>query len=141
MRDWHEFNRGIADEFRTSQGTSAGRFTNRPLLLLTTTGARTGQPRTVPLVYSRDGDRLVVLASKGGEPTNPDWYHNLLANPAVTVELPGETFRAIASIAAGAERRRLFDQHAAEMPFFRDYERTAPRQIPVVVLTRLDDAT
>jgi deazaflavin-dependent oxidoreductase (nitroreductase family) len=136
MRDWDEFNRGVIDEFRATDGKAAGRFTDRPLLLLTTTGARTGQPRTIPLVYSRDGDRIVVIASKGGEPTNPDWYHNLVANPAVTVELPGETYPATASIAEGAERRRLFDQQAADMPFFWDYERTTARQIPVVVLER-----
>jgi deazaflavin-dependent oxidoreductase (nitroreductase family) len=140
LRDWDTFNRDVIEEFRATGGKRAGRFTNRPLLLLTTTGARSGLPRTIPLVYSRDGDRLVVIASKGGESTNPDWYHNLLANPTVTVELPGETFRATASIAEGAERRRLFDQQAAQMPFFAEYERTTPRRIPVVVLTRLDSA-
>jgi deazaflavin-dependent oxidoreductase (nitroreductase family) len=138
MRDWDQFNRGVIEEFRGTGGKTAGRFTGRPLLLLTTTGAKTGRPRTVPLVYSRDGDRLVVIASKGGEPTNPDWYHNLLANPTVTVELPGETFRAAATVADGAERRRLFDQQAALMPFFAEYERTTARQIPVVILERLD---
>jgi deazaflavin-dependent oxidoreductase (nitroreductase family) len=137
MRDWDEFNRGIVDEFRETAGKVSGRFANRPLMLLTTTGARSGLPRTVPLVYSRDGDDIVVIASKGGEPTNPDWYHNLVANPIVTVELPGDTFRARAVVAQGDERRHLFDQQAAQMPFFADYERTTPRQIPVVVLERI----
>jgi len=137
MRDWDDFNRGLIEEFRATGGKVTGRCANRPLLLLTTTGARSGLPRTVPLVYTRDGDRIVVIASKGGEPTNPDWYHNLGANPIVTVELPGDTFQARASVADGDERQRLFDQQAAEMPFFAEYERTTPRQIPVVVLERI----
>src|SRR5687767_1278791 len=91
MRDWNDFNRGIVEEFRATGGKVRGRFANRPLMLLTTTGAKTGLPRTTPLVYTTDGDRVVVIASKGGAPTNPDWYHNLVANPIVTVELPGET--------------------------------------------------
>ncbi|HEX5499129.1 MAG TPA: nitroreductase/quinone reductase family protein, partial [Thermomicrobiales bacterium] len=91
-------------------------------------------------LYSTDGDRFVVIASKGGEPTNPDWYHNLLANPEATIEVGGETFPVRATIAAGAERRRLFDQQAAQMPFFADYERNTPREIPVIVLTRRDPA-
>src|SRR5262245_16671674 len=140
MRDWEQFNRGVIEEFRATGGKAAGRFTGRPLLMLTTTGARSGQPRTVPLLYSHDGDRVVVIASKGGEPSNPDWYHNLVANPTVTVELPGETYRARATVAQGAERRRLFDQQAAQMPFFAEYERTTAREIPVVVFERLDQS-
>jgi deazaflavin-dependent oxidoreductase (nitroreductase family) len=137
MRDWDDFNRGIVEEFRATGGHLTGRFATRPILLLTTTGARTGLPRTVPLVYTTDGDRFVVIASKGGEPTNPDWYHNLVAHPAVTVELPGDTFLARATVAHGAERDRLFAQQAAQMPFFADYARTTPRTIPVIVLERL----
>jgi deazaflavin-dependent oxidoreductase (nitroreductase family) len=138
MRDWHAFNRGLVEEFRASGGKVTGRFANRPLVLLTTMGARTGLPRTVPLVYTTDGDRIVVTASKGGEPTNPDWYHNLVADPLVTVELPGETFRARAIVPQGEERDRLYNQQAAQMPFFAEYERTTPRKIPVVVLERID---
>jgi deazaflavin-dependent oxidoreductase (nitroreductase family) len=137
MRDWDEFNRGIVEEFRATGGRLTGRFATRPILLLTTTGARTGLPRTVPLVYTTDGDSLVVIASKGGEPTNPDWYHNLVANPIVTVELPGDTYRARAIVTEGAERDRLFAQQAAQMPFFAGYARTTPRTIPVIVLKRL----
>jgi deazaflavin-dependent oxidoreductase (nitroreductase family) len=137
MRDWDAFNRGIVEEFRATGGKVTGRFANRPLVLLTTTGAKTGLARTVPLVYTTDGDRVVVIASKGGEPTNPDWYHNLVANPTVTVELPGDTFQARAVVAEGAERDRLYRQQAAQMPFFAEYERTTPRKIPVVVLERL----
>src|SRR3954463_16516817 len=91
--DRNQFNQDLITEFRANKGVVTGVFANRPLLLLTTIGAKSGQPRTMPLVYTTDGDRLVVIASKGGAPTNPDWYHNLVANPEATVELPGETFR------------------------------------------------
>jgi deazaflavin-dependent oxidoreductase (nitroreductase family) len=138
MRDWEAFNRGVVEHLRANGGVGPGRWADRPLLVLTTTGARSGQPRTTPLIYTTDGDRLVVIASKGGEPTNPDWYHNLLAHPEATVEVGGERFPVRATFAEGAERRRLFDQQAAQMPFFAEYERTTPREIPVVVLTRLD---
>ena len=139
MRDWDQFNRGVVEEFRATEGKTAGRFTGRPLLLLTTTGARSGQPRTVPLLYTRDGDRIVVIASKGGEPTNPAWYHNLVAHPEVTVEVGGETFQSRASVAEGTERERLFNQMAEKMPGFADYQRNTARQIPVILLTRSQD--
>jgi deazaflavin-dependent oxidoreductase (nitroreductase family) len=137
MRDWHAFNEGVVEGFRANGGVGPGRWANQPLLLLTTTGAKSGQPQTIPLIYSTDGDRYVVIASKGGEPTHPDWYRNLVANPDVTLEVGGETFPARAEVAQGAERRRLFDQQAAQMPFFAEYERKTPREIPVVVLTRV----
>lgn len=140
MRDWHEFNRGVVEGFRANGGVGPGRWADRPLLLLTTTGARTGLPRTTPLLYSTDGDRWVVIASKGGEPTHPDWYHNLLAHPEAIVEVGPETIPVRAEAAQGAERRRLFDQQAAQMPFFTEYERTTPRTIPVMVLTARDAA-
>jgi len=138
MRDWQAFNEGVVEGFRASGGVAPGRWANQPLLLLTTIGARSGQPRTTPLLYSTDGDRFVVIASKGGEPTHPDWYRNLVANPDVTLEVGGETFPARAEVAEGSERRRLFDQQAAQMPFFAEYERKTPREIPVVVLSRKD---
>lgn len=137
MRDWHAFNEGVVEGFRANSGVVPGRWAKQPLLLLTTIGARSGQPRTTPLMYSTDGDRYVVIASKGGEPTHPDWYRNLVANPDVTLEVGGETFPARAEVAEGAERRRLFDQQAALMPFFAEYERKTPREIPVVVFTRV----
>src|SRR5581483_3279415 len=101
MRDWEAFNRGVVEHFRAHGGVGPGRWADRPLLVLTTTGAKSGQPRSTPLLYSTDGDRLVVIASKGGEPTNPDWYHNLLAHAEATVEVGGERFPVRASIAAG----------------------------------------
>jgi deazaflavin-dependent oxidoreductase (nitroreductase family) len=136
MRDWQAFNEGVVEAFRANGGMVPGRWTNQPLLLLTTIGARSGLPQTTPLLYSTDGDRYVVIASKGGEPTHPDWYHNLLAHPEATVEVGSESFAVRAQVAEGAERRRLFDQQAALMPFFAEYERTTAREIPVVVLVR-----
>lgn len=108
-----------------------------PLLLLTTTGAKSGETRTTPVAYSRDGDRLVILASKGGAPTNPDWYHNLMAHPLVTVELGTERFQARAVEADDAEYERLYSQHATQMPGFAEYRRKTTRHIPVIILERI----
>src|SRR3954469_15167579 len=138
MRDWQAFNEGVVEGFRASGGGGPGRWATQPLLLLTTIGARSGQPRTTPLLYSTDGDRFVVIASKGGEPTHPDWYHNLLAHSEATVEVGADTFPVRAEAAQGVERWRLVHQQAAQMPFFAEYERTTPRTIPVVILTRSD---
>ena len=136
--DWHAFNDGVVDDFRDHQGTiTRGRFAGRQLLLLTTIGAKSSQPRTAPLAFTRDGEHYVVIASKGGEPTNPDWYHNLVAHPEVTVEVGNERFRAIARVARDAERERLFAAQAAVMPGFAEYQRRATREIPVVVLERI----
>ena len=132
----NNFNRQLIDEFRANNGKVTGPFEGAPLLLLTTTGAKSGQTRTNPVVYTRDGDRLVIIASKGGAPTSPDWYHNLVANPAVTVELPDETFGAKASVARGEEHDRLFAAQAAVMPAFDDYQTKTTRQLPVVILER-----
>lgn len=128
------FNQKIIEQFRAQSGK-----TDHPLhlLLLTTTGAKSGELRTSPLAYSRDGDRFVVLASKGGAPTNPAWYHNVLANPLVTVEVDDDRFQARAIVTEGEERERLFDQHAALMPGFAEYRKKTIRQIPVIVLDRL----
>jgi deazaflavin-dependent oxidoreductase (nitroreductase family) len=131
------FNHEIIEHFRANNGTMlSGPFAGRPLLLLTTTGARTGQPRINPLVYTRDGDHYVVIASKGGAPTNPDWYHNLAANSEVTVEVGAERFPAQARIAGGEERDRLYEAQAARMPGFAEYQRKTTRRIPVIVLHR-----
>jgi len=131
------FNERVIDDFRAHNGQiTSGPFTGRSLLLLTTKGAKTGEERTSPLAYSRDGDRFVIVASKGGAPTNPAWYHNLRTHPDVTVEVGPERFRARATIARDAERRRLYDQHAAKMPAFAEYEKRTARKIPVVVLER-----
>jgi deazaflavin-dependent oxidoreductase (nitroreductase family) len=133
----NDFNRHLIEEYRAKGGKVTGQFAGAPLLLLTTTGARSGQARTNPLAYSRDGDHLVVIASKGGAPTNPDWYRNLVAHPEATVELGGERFPVRASFPQGEERQRLYDQQAAHMPNFAEYQRNTTRQIPVVVLERV----
>jgi deazaflavin-dependent oxidoreductase (nitroreductase family) len=135
--DYNEFNRQLIEEFRANGGKVSGMFAGAPLLLLTTTGARSGQPRVAPLAYTTDNDRLVVIASKGGAPTHPDWFYNVRSNPDVTVELGAEAFPARATILQGAERQHLFDQMAAQMPNFAEYQRNTTRQIPVIVLERV----
>jgi deazaflavin-dependent oxidoreductase (nitroreductase family) len=137
--DFNEFNRMLIEEFRANGGKTTGPFANSPLLLLTTTGAKSGQQRTNPLVYSRDGDRIVIIASKGGAPTSPDWYHNLLANPEAIVEIGAERFPVRATVAEGDERDRLYKQQADQMPNFHEYQRNTSRRIPVVILERVAD--
>lgn len=132
------FNEQLIAEFRANGGRTSGPFANSPLLLLTTTGAKSGQARTSPLVYSTDGNNIVIIASKGGAPTNPDWFRNLAANPEATIELGTESFKVRATIPEGEERDRLFNQQAAIMPGFADYQKKTTRQIPVVVLERID---
>ena len=132
------WNDSIIAQFRANGGQmTSGPFTGRTLLLLTTKGAKTNVERKSPLVYSRDGERFVIVASKGGAPTHPAWYHNLRAHPEVTLEVGTEKFRARASVATAAERRRLYDKHAERMPAFWDYEKRTTRKIPVVVLERI----
>ena len=136
---WNNFNQDLIDQFRANQGTiPEGQFKGRALLLLTTTGARSGKRYTAPLAFTRDGDDYVVIASKGGAPTNPDWYHNLVANPRVTVEVGPEAFEATARVAQGDERERLFAAQAALMPGFAEYQVKTTRQLPVIVLERAD---
>lgn len=131
-----DFNLKIIEEFRANGGETSGPFKGRPLLLLTTTGAKSGESRTTPLVYTRDGDRVVIIASMGGAPKHPAWYLNLRANPDATIEIGAEKFAARASIAEGAERDRLYAAQAEMMPAFAEYQQKTTRQIPVVVLTR-----
>ena len=130
-----DFNAKIIEEFRANGGRVGGMFEGAPLLLLHHTGARTGQGRVNPLAYQRDGDRYVIFASKAGAPTNPDWYHNLKANPGVTVEVGTDTIKAVAEEASGEERERLFRAQAERVPQFAEYERRADRVIPVMILT------
>lgn len=127
----------VIAEFRARRGQTSRKF---PVILLTTTGRRSGAPRLTPLNFSIDGDRLVVIASKGGSPDHPAWFLNLEADPVVTIEHGGETFRARASVAAEPERTRLYDAQAHLMPFFDGYrKRVTARQIPVVVFERSAD--
>ena len=131
-----DFNNKIIEEFRANEGKVTGPFSGAPLLLLTTTGAKSGVTRTTPLAYSADGDRLIIIASYAGGPRHPAWFLNLRANPEVTIELPNETFTTNVVITEGEERQRLFDQQAAKMPNFAEYQAKTSRQIPVVVIPR-----
>jgi deazaflavin-dependent oxidoreductase (nitroreductase family) len=135
--DWNGMNAPVIEKFRQGTDTDAYRFMGQPLLLLTTTGARSGKPRVNPLVSLVDSDRVYVIASKGGDPHHPDWYYNIRANPDVTVELPDETFEARAvEVADPAERDRLYGKIASQFSNFAGYEQRTDRRIPVVELVR-----
>jgi len=137
MSGW---NTKIIDEFRAKNGRGVGPFGDH-LLLLTTRGAKSGQTHTTPLAFHRDGDRFVVIASMGGAPRHPDWYHNLLQNPEAELEVGTQKLRVRATpIKSGPERDRLYEQQAQIMPGFREYEKKTTRVIPVVVLQRQDQA-
>ena len=138
MSELNDFNQQVMKEFRANQGKAGGQLAHMPLLLLTTTGAKSGRAITKPLVYTREGDRIVIVASFAGGPKNPPWYHNLVANPEATVELGSERLRVRATATSGEERQRLFNRHAEQMPIFTEYQQKTTRQIPVFVLTRLD---
>ena len=133
---WRTMNEPVIRQFRERGGRTDRRH---PVILLTTIGARTGKERVTPLNFSRDGERLVVIASAGGAAKHPAWYLNLVANPTVTIEDENETFRARARTAEEPERTRLFDAQAAAMPFFDAYRRRVKaREIPVVVFERIE---
>lgn len=136
MSDNASLNQQVIDEFRANGGKVGGMFAGSTLVLVTTTGAKSGKQTVAPLVSTVDGDRLLIYASAGGAPTNPAWYHNLVANPRVTVEFGAETFPARASVVTGAERDRLFAEQIARAPNFGDYQRNTARDIPVVALDR-----
>ena len=129
-----DFDENVINEFRTNGGKVGGPFEGAPMMLLTTTGAKSGQVRTKPVVYTRDSDRFVIIASKAGAPTNPDWFHNLVANPDTKIEI-GDEIRAVhARVVKGAERTRIWEAQKAEVPQFAGYEAKTDREIPVIVL-------
>ncbi len=130
-----DFNAQIIDEFRANGGRVGGMFEGNPLLLLHHTGAKSGQERINPLAYQADDGRYVIFASKGGAPTNPDWYHNLIAHPNATIEVGTDTIEVLASEASGEERERLYRTQAERIPQFAEYEEKAGRVIPVMILT------
>jgi len=134
--DRKAFNEALITEFRANEGKVGGRFEGRPVLLLTTTGAKSGRKFTIPLVYLQEGDRRLIFASKAGAPTNPDWYHNLVANPTVTVEVGFDTYDAKAVVITGAERDQLYAKQVTEMPQFGEYQEKTSRVIPVIDLER-----
>lgn len=129
-----EFNAAVIDEFRASGGTVGGALADTPLLLLGTIGATTGLPRTTPLAYRRDGDRLYVIASAGGAPAHPAWYLNLRSRPDVSVEIGTERFDATATVLDGLERDRVFAAILRDSPTVGRYQARAGRTIPVVAL-------
>ncbi|MFD5716631.1 nitroreductase family deazaflavin-dependent oxidoreductase [Streptomyces sp. NPDC127036] len=132
-------NQSVIDEFRSAGGIVGGDFEGVPLLLLTTTGARTGKPRTTPLTYLRDGHRLVVFAANGGREKHPAWYHNLFANPSASVEIDSDTYAVTATEIGGAERERLWERQLEYTPYFADFEDRAGRRTPVLALVRTTD--
>jgi len=134
MNDW---NRQTIEEFRANGGKVGGFWEGKPLLLLTTTGAKSGQRHTNPVMYLADGNRLIVFASKRGAPTHPDWYHNLVAHPEVTVEVGTETYEATATVLKGEEQDRLYARQAELYPQFGEYQANTTRTIPVIALERL----
>ena len=132
MTDQNDYNRQLIQEYRANPSN----FSGRPLLLLTTTGAKSGQRRTTPMMYVPDGDRLLVIASNAGAPAHPAWYHNLVAHPDVTVEVGNETFDATAIVTTGEERQRLWTGIVERYPFFTEHQAKITRQIPVIALQR-----
>ena len=134
MTDMNDWNRQVVEEFRANDGVVGGMFEGMNVLLLHHTGAKSGTERLNPLVYQRDGDNYVIFASKGGAPTNPDWYHNLRANPNATIEVGIQSIPVTASVAEADERERLWSAQKEIAPQFAEYESKTDRVIPVVVL-------
>ncbi|MGI8492122.1 MAG: nitroreductase family deazaflavin-dependent oxidoreductase [Acidimicrobiales bacterium] len=136
MSETNDWNQKIIEEFRGHGGKVGGDFEGAPLLLLHTKGAKTGQERVNPVMYQPYGEAMAVFASKAGAPTNPDWYHNLIANPEATVEVGPETVKVRARVADGEEREKIWSRQKRDYPGFAEYEEKTTRQIPVVVLER-----
>jgi deazaflavin-dependent oxidoreductase (nitroreductase family) len=132
MTDQIDYNRQLIEEFRADRS----KFGGRPLLLLTTTGAKSGQRRTTPMMYVPDGDRLIVIASNVGAPAHPAWYHNLVAHPDVNVEVGTETYEATAIVTTGEERHQLWTRIVESYPFFTEHQAKTTRQIPLIALER-----
>lgn len=132
--DWNE---KIIEEFRANEGRVGGPFEGAPMVLVTSTGQKTGKPRTSPLMYLPDGDRVVIFASYGGAPENPQWFNNLVANPEAAAEVGTETFKVRAVVTEGEERDRLFEEQKKRYPQFAEYEKKTDRKIPVVALERI----
>jgi deazaflavin-dependent oxidoreductase (nitroreductase family) len=134
MTDMNDWNAKVVEEFRANAGKVGGQFEGAPLLLLHSTGAKSGQARVNPIMYLADGDNFAVFASKGGAPSSPDWYHNLVANPRASVEIDDRTVNVVAKIADGDTRERLWTRQKELYPGFAEYEAKTTREIPVVVL-------
>jgi deazaflavin-dependent oxidoreductase (nitroreductase family) len=136
MAELNNPNLYVIEEFRANEGKVGGFLEGAPVLLLTTTGAKSGKRYTTPLMYSLEGDSIVIFAAKAGAPTHPDWYHNLKANPKAIVEVGTETFDITATILTGEERDRLYTKQATTFPNFAQFAEMTTRKIPVITLTR-----
>jgi len=132
MSDW---NAGVIAEFRKNHGKVGGNFEGAPLLLINHKGARTGKPRTNPVMYLKDGQKYLVFASKGGADTNPDWYYNLKAHPNVKIEVGNETIEVGAEEITGPEREKVYAQQASLYPQFAQYQSKTKRIIPIIAFT------
>jgi deazaflavin-dependent oxidoreductase (nitroreductase family) len=137
LDDINDFNRGIIEQFRANGGKVGPPFEGAPLLILHSTGARSGKTRLAPIVYQAVGESWAVFASKAGAPDNPDWYHNLLANPAARIEVGTETLDVTARVLEGDERSEIWEKQKELMPGFAEYEAKTDRTIPVIVLDRV----
>lgn len=135
--DYLAFNQSVIEEFRANNGVCGGPFEGMPMVLLTMTGAKSGRELCSPLVHSNDGDDVIVIASKAGAPQHPNWYHNLVANPEITVEVGSEKWQARAELTEEDERARLYAAQAAAMPQFADYEKSATEAGRVIPVFRL----
>jgi deazaflavin-dependent oxidoreductase (nitroreductase family) len=133
-----ELNQKVISEFPANQGKVGGLFEGFPVLLMTMKGAKTGRTLVRPVCYGRDGEAIVIFASYGGKPHNPPWYHNLVANREITVEVGSEKFKARATVTSGKERQRLFEIAARSFPLLADYQKKTTRQIPILVLNRIE---
>jgi deazaflavin-dependent oxidoreductase (nitroreductase family) len=136
VADANDFNTGIIEEFRANAGKVGGPFEGAPMVLLTTIGAKSGKVRVNPVMYRNDGGRMYVFASKAGAPTNPDWYHNMVANPEMSIEVGTDSYDVTATEIKGPERDRIYADQAREYPGFAEYEAKTDRVIPVVALDR-----
>lgn len=134
ISDPAEYNRLLVEEFRSNHGRVTGDFEGRPILLLGTIGARSGREHVTPLVYADYGDRLIVCAAAGGQPNHPAWYHNIVTNPNVRVEVGDEDFRADAVVTSGQDRAVIFAERCASSPAFNEYQKKAGREIPIIAL-------
>ncbi len=137
MTDYADWTKNLIADIRANGRPTSGYFEGRPVMVLTTTGAKTGKAREAVVSFSRDGDDYVVVGSKSGEPDDPAWFKNLVANPTVTVESDGRKFQAKATVAEGADRDALWDGHVAEHPGFAEYPSKTTRVIPIARLTPL----
>jgi len=135
MTDMNDWNTKIIEEFRSNEGKVGGQFEGAPLLLLHSTGAKSGEERVNPVMYQAVGSDMAVFASKAGAPTNPDWYHNLVANPQAMAEVGTEKVHVTARVADADERDRIWTKQKTDYPGFADYEKATTRRIPVVILT------